>query len=149
MKLKDIKVGEDYAVGSESYSRRGTVLEVGVKRKVSDASGFHLYDSTRADSVLVIHPPWTERDRPTRAYVACRQVLRPWAEQEKINTELREISAKIGAANAAKRRLEAAAPDMLAALRLALTEMRTPNADYIETIATVRAAIAKATGDAP
>ncbi len=114
MKLKDIEVGEDYAVGSESFNQRGTVLEVGVYGQVWAAGGFRRVTSARPNYVqLVGH----------RKFRSPRTFLRPWAEQEVINAELLVKSKARVAEKERTERLRDAAPELLEAAKLALEEV--------------------------
>lgn len=102
MKLKDIKVGEEYAVGTRSHARKMLVLEVGVHGTVYD--GFSSYKSERTDYVRVTDGgPYSER------VVPCRQVLKPW--DEYAHDDLAKKRARNAEAARAKR-LELSAPEM-------------------------------------
>jgi len=95
MKLKDIQVGVDYAVGSEEFCGRATVLEKGLKRHVQTGArwDYHGHTSSRADSVKV---RWV--DGPGRAVretlEAPQRFLRTWAEQEPIQTAKADAAAE-------------------------------------------------------
>lgn len=82
MKAKDIVVGEDYAVGSHSFPHRATVQSVGRSHgawgryTTSGICARVEYGSVRAGGTV--------------ALVALTEVLRPWADQEKLNAERRK-----------------------------------------------------------
>lgn len=107
MKLKDIKVGEDYAVGSEQFSQCRTALEVGVHGQVSTQGGWRRVRSAKPNYVKVGHD----------TFKAARSFLRPWAEQVVINEAARVERAASTAVRARVRRLRDAAPDLLKALK--------------------------------
>lgn len=93
--------------------------------------------------------PWIMEHGRECIYIGTPKVAAPESVYEIVATveagdEYRDDYNERARANA---RLIAAAPDLLEAARAALTEMLTPNADYLEAIAKVRAAIAKAEGE--
>ena len=142
MKLKDIKVGEDYAVGSDTYSQRATVVEVGVHGRVMH--GFHSLPSTHANYVKVRFSNGISQT------VVSRSVLRPWSEQEVVNSKRAVKRAERNAERDRVKRLHAAAPDLLEALKALADDHEhgatgTLRQDHLRA---ARAAIAKATNDA-
>jgi hypothetical protein len=80
VKLKDIKVGDRYAVGTDENNRCAEVLEVGVHASVYASGAFTSYRSERAIYVRVQYVGGCY-ERTEHA----RSVLRPWAEQEPLN----------------------------------------------------------------
>ncbi len=108
MKMKDIRVGEDYAVGSESYSQRKTVLKVGVYGRVSSPGGWSTHTSDKPNYVqLVGH----------KDFRVARTILRPWAEQEVINAERLAQSHARAVEKKRVRRLSDVAPELLEVLK--------------------------------
>ncbi len=107
MKLKDIEVGKEYAIGSEQYNERCEVLEVGVHGRVYSQYSMRGYRSEKANYVRITGSEAR----------AARTFLRPWAEQAVIN----DARSKKHDANVAERkrvkRLHDAAEDLLEALK--------------------------------
>lgn len=109
MKLKDIKVGEEYAVGTQKYNHRGTAVEVGIRGRVMH--GYHMADSEKADYVRL------SRDGRPDSVVPCRQVIRLWSEQAPINAAKKAESDARFAERKRVKRLHEAAEDLLEAAK--------------------------------
>lgn len=78
MKLKDIKIGKEYA---DSFNEKVTVLKVGVYGKVYYPGAFSTSRSDRADYISV---------KKRSGYIDeihCRSIKHDWETQEKINKE--------------------------------------------------------------
>ena len=110
MRLSDIKVGEEYAVGSEGYNQRRKVLEVGVHGRVF--SGFSHHKSEHANYVRVV-----QQDYQAETIVTSRSILRLWSEQVPITAANDKKAKKRAVANKRRGDLADAAPAMLEALR--------------------------------
>ena len=97
MKMKDIVVGEDYAVGSERYNERATVVDKGnLERRVYSGRG-HSHTSTGA-GVRISKTRWGGK-RAFEEIVPPNKIVRPWAEQERIKAEQRKVDQAIDQRN--------------------------------------------------
>lgn len=147
MKLRDIKVGEDYAVGTDSYASQRTVLEVGVYGQV-------WYGWSRHTSE---HPHYVRVESPSGAedIVHYRQVIEPW-EAYKVKSDRQRAERENKLAEKRRRQhLAEVAPEILEAASIlvanALLEPD-PTRGYItdcyvvplDDVDALRAAIAKA-----
>lgn len=85
MKMSEIKVGEEYAIGLREYEqrnpRRGKVLEVGVERRYNVQTRTRAMPSMKKanDGIKVLFAR-TEHREPYEEIVIARAVMEPWKE---------------------------------------------------------------------
>ncbi len=134
MKKADIVVGEDYAVGTESYLRRATVLEVGnIERRVYSGARWD-WSGHKTNSVAA-RVRYVGPGAPVlpEKVVPLSQVIRPWVAEE----QRQKDRAAIEAAHAAKRaELEKRMVDLQRALaRHGINaRARIPHSDTVEVV---------------
>lgn len=114
MKLSEIEVGTYYAVGGDRSVSKVKAIEVGVHGQVFD--GWRHRRSARADYVRVETVSGVERIEPARSF------RRTWEEQEEINREVARRRSRRRAERAAEERLADAAPELLAVLKVFVSE---------------------------
>jgi len=95
MKMRDIEVGKEYAVGNtDRYTVRAVVLETVLYRTVSDRYSFRGRRSSRPDGVRVAYLN-ADGERVREKVEPQSFVRRPWAEQEELNERERERRRKL------------------------------------------------------
>ncbi len=112
MKLKDIEVGKEYAVGTEDWHTRVIVLEIGVYGSVP--VGGMSVQSRRSPYKHFVRVQNASGGESGSHY---REFLRPWSEQETIDHRKRIRTDAIDTERARVERLHDAAEDLLEALR--------------------------------
>ena len=102
MKLKDIKVGEEYAIGTDRWNKKGVVLEVGEITR--PRAGWPRAGLTEVVKGAKVQYPDALNHQVSEEVVRPAAVLRPWTEQvawEEAERKRREAANRAQAERAA------------------------------------------------